>query len=242
MLLACQQRSCADPARRLRLPARYRSQHHPGHPLCRREQFRRPAARGLRRRRMRGEAGGRIGAARASSRNSRRQNLSLKMFDCYRPVRAVADMVAWSQNGKETAGRAALQSGLPQGGPVPARLYRHPFRHSTGAALDLTLVDLEGRQFGALRSRQEPMPTAPRRRKRARRRAASTWAPAMIVPTSRRTPRRSLDHAGAARWRNMLVAAMARQGFVNYSKEWWHFSLPGAGGPAYDFPIQARRN
>jgi D-alanyl-D-alanine dipeptidase len=42
------------------------------------------------------------------------------------------------------------------------------------------------------------------------------------------------------RWRNLLVAAMARQGFVNYSKEWWHFSLPGAGGPAYDFPITSR--
>ena len=37
-------------------------------------------------------------------------------------------------------------------------------------------------------------------------------------------------------------AAMAKQGFVNYSKEWWHFSLPGAGGQAYDFPIPARRN
>jgi D-alanyl-D-alanine dipeptidase len=38
----------------------------------------------------------------------------------------------------------------------------------------------------------------------------------------------------------MLVAAMSRQGFVNYSKEWWHFSLPGAGGQAYDFPISRR--
>jgi len=42
------------------------------------------------------------------------------------------------------------------------------------------------------------------------------------------------------RWRNRLVATMAQQGFVNYSKEWGHFSLPGAGGPAYDFPIAAR--
>jgi D-alanyl-D-alanine dipeptidase len=33
---------------------------------------------------------------------------------------------------------------------------------------------------------------------------------------------------------------MAKQGFVNYSKEWWHLSLPGVGGPAYDFPITAR--
>ena len=40
------------------------------------------------------------------------------------------------------------------------------------------------------------------------------------------------------RWRNTLVAAMAKQGFVNYSKEWWHFSMPGAGGQAYDFPIR----
>ena len=30
------------------------------------------------------------------------QKLSLKMFDCYRPTRAVADMVAWSRDGRET--------------------------------------------------------------------------------------------------------------------------------------------
>jgi zinc D-Ala-D-Ala dipeptidase len=29
---------------------------------------------------------------------------------------------------------------------------------------------------------------------------------------------------------------------VNYSKEWWHFSMPGAGGPAYDFPIKPRHD
>jgi D-alanyl-D-alanine dipeptidase len=33
---------------------------------------------------------------------------------------------------------------------------------------------------------------------------------------------------------------MTKQGFVNYSKEWWHFSLPGTGRPAYDFPIKTR--
>ena len=44
------------------------------------------------------------------------------------------------------------------------------------------------------------------------------------------------------RWRNLLVAALGRQGFVNYSKEWWHFSMPGAGGPAYDFPIKPRHD
>jgi hypothetical protein len=39
----------------------------------------------------------------------------------------------------------------------------------------------------------------------------------------------------AADGENLL--AMARKGFVNYSRECRHFSLPGAGGPAYDLPI-----
>src|SRR6516165_6870774 len=45
-------------AGRLRLFARRRSDDHPGHPLRRFEQFHRPAAEGLWRRRMRGEARG----------------------------------------------------------------------------------------------------------------------------------------------------------------------------------------
>jgi D-alanyl-D-alanine dipeptidase len=42
-------------------------------------------------------------------------------------------------------------------------------------------------------------------------------------------------------WRDLLVATMARQGLVNYRLEWWHFSLPGNGGAAYDFPIVPMR-
>ena len=40
------------------------------------------------------------------------------------------------------------------------------------------------------------------------------------------------------RWRQLLVAAMAKHGFVNYAKEWWHFSLPRAAGAAQDFAIR----
>jgi D-alanyl-D-alanine dipeptidase len=53
------------------------------------------------------------------------------------------------------------------------------------------------------------------------------------------TAARSISSA-QRRWREKLVLAMTRLGFVNYSKEWWHFSLPGAAGPAYDFPITSR--
>src|SRR5258705_10459843 len=71
------------------------------------------------------------------------QNLSLKMFDCYRPTRAVADMVAWSRDGKETPAQKRYNPAFSK-----ADLFRlgniatHP-GHPTGAALDLTLVDLK---------------------------------------------------------------------------------------------------
>jgi D-alanyl-D-alanine dipeptidase len=69
-----------------------------------------------------------------------RRKLSLKMFDCYRPARATADMLAWSRDGKDTGRRfnpAFNKRDLFRLG------YISPYsQHSTGAALDLTLVDL----------------------------------------------------------------------------------------------------
>src|SRR5438094_6195775 len=71
-----------------------------------------------------------------------KQKLSLKMFDCYRPARAVADMVAWSRNGRETAAERRYNPAFRK-----ADLFRLGYiatysGHSTGKALDLTLVDL----------------------------------------------------------------------------------------------------
>jgi D-alanyl-D-alanine dipeptidase len=170
-----------------------------------------------------------------------RQNLSLKMFDCYRPARAVADMVAWSKDGKETAAGKRYNPAFRK-----ADLFRLGYiathsQHSTGAALDLTLVDLSADNSAAF----DP---------------SKAYADC-TAPVEARAPEGSVDmgtgydcsdvksHSAASaiaspqrRWRNMLVAVMSRHGFVNYSKEWWHFSLRGAGGPAYDFPIPARRN
>jgi D-alanyl-D-alanine dipeptidase len=169
------------------------------------------------------------------------QNLSLKMFDCYRPARASIDMVKWSQNGHETAAERRYNPRIPK-----TELFRLGYiasrsQHSTGAALDLTLVDLTADNS----AKYDP---------------SRTYADC-TAPVEVRAPEGSVDmgtgydctdtkgHTAAPSitaeqrgWRKRLVAAMARQGFVTYSKEWLHFSLPGAGGPAYDFPLQPRRH
>src|SRR5579871_2871342 len=175
---------------------------------------------------------------RAIQQELAKRKLSLKMFDCYRPTRATADMLSWSRDGKDTGRRfnpAISKRDLFALG------YISPYsQHSTGAALDLTLVDLTADNSAAF----DP---------------SKTYADC-TAPVALRAPEGSIDmgtgydctdpkgHTASSaitpeqrHWRQELVAAMRSQGFVNYSKEWWHFSLPGAVWPAYDFPIEARR-
>jgi zinc D-Ala-D-Ala dipeptidase len=169
------------------------------------------------------------------------RKLSLKMLDCYRPARAVHDMAAWAQNGRETPAERRYNPAFSKKDLFRLGYIAEHSAHSTGAAVDLTLVDLKADNSAAY----DP----------------SKAYGDCTAPASARVPEASVDmgtgydcsdamaHTAAKpitpaqrRWRNLLLAPMARQGFVNYSKEWWHFSLPGAAGPAYDFPITARHN
>jgi zinc D-Ala-D-Ala dipeptidase len=175
-----------------------------------------------------------------------RQKLSLKMLDCYRPARAVHDMVLWAQNGRETPAERRYNPAFSKQDLFRLGYIAEHSGHSTGAAVDLTLVDLAAGHSQAFDARAFDPNKA----------YADCTAPEAV-----RAPEDSVDmgtgydcsdlkaHTAAnaitpaqRRWRNLLVTAMAKQGFVNYAKEWWHFSLPGTAGPAYDFPITPRRN
>ena len=169
------------------------------------------------------------------------QNLSLKVYDCYRPIRAVRAMIAWANNGIDDDVTRRFY-------PVQQkrRLFALGFisaqsRHSTGTAVDLTLVRL---------------PAAPvlLRFDRAVRYGPCTG------PAVNRAPDNSVDMgtgfdcfdnrsntansgitAEQRHWRSVLQSAMRRHGFSNYFREWWHYSFFGAPEPrAYDFAISSR--
>ena len=149
-------------------------------------------------------------------------------------------MVNWSRNGRETPAERRYNPAFRK-----ADLFRLGYiaiysGHSTGSALDLTLVDLTADNSAKFDS-------------------TKAYADC-TAPLATRAPEGSIDmgtgydcsdvKANTAspsitpeqrKWRNTLVAAMRKQGFVNYFREWWHFSLPGAGTEAYDFPILPRR-
>jgi zinc D-Ala-D-Ala dipeptidase len=169
-----------------------------------------------------------------------KQKLSLKMFDCYRPARAVADMVAWSRNGKETAAERRYNPAFAK-----ADLFRLGYiaaysGHSTGAALDLTLVDLAADNSASFDPKKNYADcTAPVEARAPE--GSIDMGTGYDCSDLKANTRSSAITAEQRKWRNTLVAAMRQQGFVNYFKEWWHFSLPGAGGQAYDFPITLAR-
>lgn len=165
--------------------------------------------------------------------------LSLKVFDCYRPGRASRDMLAWANSATATVTSRRYYPKLNKRDLFRLGYIAASSGHSTGAAVDLTLVEL------AADNRANFDPDA-------------AYADC-TAPAERRAPEGSIDmgtgydcfdgasHTAAGsitpqqrRWRQTLVAAMGRHGFANYAKEWWHFSMRGAGRGARDFPIVGR--
>ena len=168
-----------------------------------------------------------------------RQQLGLKVYDCYRPARAVAAFARWSRNDSDAgAGKRFFprleKRALFNGGYIAAHS-----AHSAGNAVDVTLI-------------ARPAPLAPAFDPHA------AYGPC-TAPAALRAPDNALDMgtgfdcfddssrtSSAAiapeqkRRRALLVAAMRRRGFHNYLREWWHFSFGARPAQAYDFPIEAR--
>ena len=154
-------------------------------------------------------------------------NLKLKVYDCYRPTRAVRAMAQWAGDGRAGSTKRYYPKLQKQNlfalGYIASRS-----EHSAGTTVDLSMVEID-----------HP-PVAPFDRN------ASYGA--CTGPAAQRSPDDSIDmgtgydcfdvasHTASPaitpeqrRWRNQLVSAMGKRGFRNYHREWWHFTLRGAG-------------
>ena len=141
---------------------------------------------------------------------------TLVVFDCYRPKRAVESFVAWARRqGKATNPTyhprvAGLR--LVADGYICARSGQ-----SLGGSVDLTFATLDGggkpveADMGGGFDLFDPV---------------SHSASKAVSKTARAN-------------RQLLISAMAKQGFSNYRREWWHFRYPAEpfAGKAFDFPV-----
>jgi D-alanyl-D-alanine dipeptidase len=165
-------------------------------------------------------------------------DLSLKVYDCYRPTRAVAAMAAWSR-GKGGPDTSRFYPALDRARLFALGYIANHSAHSRGVAVDLTLVP---RNAAAVRfdpnARYGPCTAV--QAERAPDDSLDMGTGFDCFDTRSHTRDASITSAQAAN-RLRLVDAMRRHGFTNYRREWWHFSYNGADdGAAYDLPIRPR--
>jgi D-alanyl-D-alanine dipeptidase len=169
----------------------------------------------------------------------RERGMSLKVYDCYRPQRAVAAFVAWANDRYEDPRTKRFYPRLAKRRLLPDGYIAPKSNHARGVVVDAALVRLPPPQT-------EPIdPTRPYGN--------------CTAPKDQRPPDQSIDfgtdfdcfdersHTDSglvsseqSQARKTFVASMAEYGFANYRREWWHFTFTRAlGGPSYDFPIRS---
>ena len=141
----------------------------------------------------------------------------LKIFDCYRPVRAVQHFVRWAEDPSAQATKAEFYPALDK--KLLLGEYIAPVSgHSRAATLDLTLMACDS--------------------------TGKCTDLDMGTPFDFFDVRANTDHPGLQasqrRNRDRLREAMRSAGFENYAAEWWHFTFKPEPSPttSYDIPIR----
>ena len=169
------------------------------------------------------------------------QKLGLKVYDCYRPQRAVRAFWRWSQD-RRSGGDKRFDPNVPKSELFGLGYIASHSRHSAGTAVDLTLVPLGAAPSATVAPRTRDAPcTAP-----ADKRAPDT-SPANSLDMGTGfdcLDVKSYTHSRAVtaeqrHRRDLLKAAMRARGFRNYFREWWHYEYGSPRG-YYDFPILPR--
>jgi zinc D-Ala-D-Ala dipeptidase len=163
---------------------------------------------------------------------------SLKVYDCYRPQRAVDRFVAWARNPGDRTMKAEFYPEVDKSRLFADGYIARRSGHSRGSTVDLTIVRL---------------PATPTRAYRAGEQLVSCYA-----PKRQRFPDASIDmgtgfdcfdprahtldpriHGAAHTNRLWLERLMNGAGFAGIPEEWWHFTYRHEPYPDtyFDFPV-----
>lgn len=177
-------------------------------------------------------------ALRKAQRAVLKKGYTLKVYDCYRPQRAVDHFVEWAKDLDDERMKAEFYPRVEKNRLFEDGYIAEKSGHSRGGTVDLTLVEL---------------PAEPTRPYRPGEPLVSCFA-----PEDERFPDNSVDMGtgydcfdtlshtldprikGEQRANRLLLKdTMERAGFTNLPEEWWHFTLDDETFPDtfFDFPV-----
>lgn len=168
----------------------------------------------------------------------RRKGYTLKVYDCYRPQRAVDDFVAWGKRLHDQRMKREFYPHEPKRRVFKDGYIAAKSGHSRGSTVDLTLVHRPpGRQDHYTRGQRLVACTAGRQ-KRFRDNSIDMGTGYDCFDV-RAHPFSRHIHGVQRRNRLRLRNAMLREGFMGLDTEWWHFTLRNEPFPDtyFDFPI-----
>ena len=146
------------------------------------------------------------------------EGLGLRVFDCYRPARAVAHFARWARDLGDERTKAAYYPRIEKSRLFELGYIAERSGHSRAATVDLTLVERAG--DGTLRELEMGGPF-------------DLFDPLSNTDSPDVTPEQRAN-------RVRLRDAMTRRGFKNLPVEWWHYTLEGEPYPdrAFDTPVR----
>ncbi len=166
-------------------------------------------------------------------------SLTLKIYDCYRPQRAVDHFVRWAREIDNTKTRKEFYPTVDKRNLFKDGYIDSKSSHSRGSTVDLTIVPLP------ISKQPEYIP--------------DKKLSECYLPAPKRFPDNSIDmgtgfdcfhelshtvNKNVSRQqkanRLLLKTLMEKHGFKNYDLEWWHYTLKNEPYPKtyFDFPIE----
>ncbi len=168
-------------------------------------------------------------------------NLSLVVYDCYRPQRAVNDFVTWGQNPAADQGmKPEFYPRVDKADFVKLGYVADKSSHTRGSTVDLSIVPVPLVEPAPYRADAPKVDcTAPASQRF--RDGSLDFGTAFDCMDERSHIDATAISPAAQHNRALLHDLMLAHGFKDYHEEWWHYTLRDEPFPDsyFDFPVTA---
>ncbi|MER7819365.1 M15 family metallopeptidase [Streptomyces sp. NPDC096153] len=180
-------------------------------------------------------------ALRKAQRTLLRKGYSLKVYDCYRPQRAVDHFVRWAEDLTDERMKKEFYPHVDK-----SRLFADGYiagksGHSRGSTVDLTVVPLPAERTRPYVPGEPLVPCHAPQSERFPDNSADMGTGFDCFDTLSHTDDPRVQGAQRAN-RQLLTTTLAGVGFANLPEEWWHFTHKPELFPDtyFDFPVSRR--